>query len=140
MKIQKPEVGSLATFLEENRGGVNDIEFTQRYVKGVIESLKNDKKIYRSFGGFWWPLKRLIIATGNLESGSDYDTELDDQFSYANDALTCCAAFLTQQSNLELGYTYSNKHKYDTAENEPVEITLEDEEMEAQVFGATFNF
>ena len=52
MKIQKPEVGSLATFLEENRGGVNDIEFTQRYVKGVIESLKNDKKIYRSFGGF----------------------------------------------------------------------------------------
>lgn len=139
MQIEKPSVTQVATFLEENRGGVNDEVFTQRYIAGVIESLRKDKKLYRSFGGFWWPLKRLILATDNVESGELYDTELDNQFSYANDAVTVCAAFLAQESNLASGYTYSNKHVYYTADNEPVELTLEDEEMESQVFGATFN-
>jgi hypothetical protein len=139
--IKKPEVAGIAQFLEENRGGLTDIEFTERYLKGVSDSLKNNKKLYRSFGGFWWPLKRLILAYDHSmidHIGEEFDAELNDMFSYSNDAITVCAAYLTQQVNMETGYMESNKHTYETAGNEPVDLTVDDSEIEGRMFAESF--
>jgi hypothetical protein len=138
MNIKKPDVTLIAKFLEDNRGDTNDAEFAKRYVTGVIASLKVDKKLYRSFGGFWWPLKRMILTIDSNNFGEQYDTELNELFSYRNDALTVCAAFLTQQANMEQGYLYSNQHRYYTAGQEPIDLTIEDSEMEGRIFADSF--
>jgi hypothetical protein len=138
MNIKKPDVTLIAKFLEDNRGDTNDAEFAKRYVTGVIASLKVDKKLYRSFGGFWWPLKRMILTIDSNNFGEQYDTELNELFSYSNDALTVCAAFLTQQTNIEQGYLYSNQHRYYTAGQEPIDLTIEDGEMEGRIFADSF--
>ena len=141
MEIEKPGVTGIARFLEENRGDVDDEQFVKRYVTGVIETLKTNKKLYRSFGGYWWPLKRIILALEPQAAehlGEEYDSELNEAFSYGNDALTVCAAYLTQDVNIEQGYMDSNKHTYYTAENEPIELTIEDTEMEKRIFAESF--
>lgn len=141
MEIEKPPITGIARFLEENRGNVTDEQFTARYIIGVISSLKQNKKIYRSFGGFWWPLKRIILTTNPAEIenfGEEYDSELNDTFSYSNDAMTVCAAYLTQLSNIEQGYMYSALHTYYTTEQEPVELTIEDTEMDQRIFADSF--
>ena len=138
MNIEKPDVIRISRFLEDNRGNTTDTEFAERYVTGVIATLKVNKKLYRSFGGFWWPLKRMILSIDPDNFGEQYDTELNEIFSYSNDALTVCAAFLTQQANIKQGYMYSNKHTYYTVEQEPIELTIEDSEMEARIFAESF--
>ena len=141
MNIQKPSVEGIGKFLEESRGDLTDKQFTDRFITGVIASLKLNKKLYRSFGGFWWPLKRMILKTdpeGAFFFGENVDTEINDAFSYQNDALTVCAAFLTQESNIEQGYMNATQHTYYTAENEPVALTIEDEEMEYREFAEGF--
>lgn len=140
MDIQKPDVKAISTFLEENRDSLSDAEFVTRYITGLILSLQADKRLYRSFGGFWWPLKRMLLASKSdiFEMGDSYNTELNQQFSYANDALTVCAAYLTQQENLENGYLYASKHIYATSTLEPIEIVIEDPAIELLILADTF--
>jgi len=141
MDIQKPDVKAISVFLEENRGSLSDAEFVTRYIAGLTQSLQADKRLYRSFGGFWWPLKRILLATSQsdiLEMGDSYNTELNQQFSYANDALTVCAAYLTQQENIENGYLYASKHIYATDTHEPIEIVIEDPAIELLILADSF--
>jgi hypothetical protein len=139
VKIEKPDATGISQFLEDNRGDTTDQEFVERYIKGVIETLKKNKKLYRSFGGYWWPLKRLIMAQDDSAGvGTEYNTELNDTFSYASDALTVSAAYLIQQSNIEQGYMHANNHTYYTSSQEPIDVMIEDTEMEAQIFAESF--
>ena len=133
MSMKKPDIIKISKFLEDNRGNTSDTEFAERYVTGVIATLKVNKKLYRSFGHFWWPLKRMILKIDPNSFGEEYDTELNEAFSYSNDALTACAAFLMQEVNIKHGYMYSNKHTYYTNEQEPIDLIIEDSEMEARI-------
>ena len=128
----------LNEFLEENRGGVDDAEFTDRYLNGVVTALKDNPKLYRSFGIYWWALKRLILKYKGEFNGLDdsYDSTLSDAFSFENDALTVCAAYNFQQIALENGYMYSNSHQATT--EEVVDLVIEDANLERLIFAESF--
>lgn len=140
--FEKINVGELSIFLEENRNDKTDEQFVDRFLPGAIASLKNDPKLYRSYGPYWWPLKRLILAFKDYDGfmGNSYDSTLSAAFSYDNDALTVCAAYNFQNMTVESGYMYSNEHQGSTTNGEVVEFVIEDEDMERLILAASFKF
>lgn len=139
-KFEKFDIDELTNFLHKNNQNQSEEVFVNKYLSGVISNLKNTPKLYRSFGPYWWPLKRLIIGYSNYDGflGDSYDVALDQSFSYDSDALTVCAAYSMQQATVENGYMYSVSHTVYTEDQEQVELVIEDGDVERLIFSETF--
>ena len=83
---------------------------------------------YRSFGPFWWPLKVMMIKSGEMQ-GADPDPELIAQVTMGSPALDIAAAWSqheTYSSQLLAGNTFT----VDTESGDTVQYLLYDDEME----------
>lgn len=83
---------------------------------------------YRSFGPFWWPLKAMMIKSGEMQ-GEAPDPELVAQVTTGNPALDVAAAWSMHEnysSQLLSGSTFT----VDTESGDTVQYLLCDDEME----------
>lgn len=140
MDLDKLSDGSLRSFIEENRGGLTDEDFINRYLDTLIEGLMLNPLLYRTYGGYWWPLKRMLMErpSYNPECGDNVDSELNQLFSHSEDILTVAAAYLEQSKNLADKMLSDNHFVYDVIGGESFEITLEDPGMERLLFAERF--
>jgi hypothetical protein len=140
MDLDKLPDDTLRSFIEDNRGGLTDDDFVNRYLDTVIDGLMLNPLLYRTYGGYWWPLKRLLIARPDYkpECGDSFDTDLNQLFSHSEDILTVAAAYLEQAKNLTDKMLSDNHFIYDAAGGESFELTLEDPDMERLLFAERF--
>lgn len=136
MQILRVSNKELQAFISDNIADLTEQQFTENYLDGVIDGLKMNAGLYRTYGGYWWPLKRLIQTRPNypVEFGSDVDAELDKAFSHDTDAMTISAAYLEQQQNMASKMLTDTRFVYDTPDAESVELILEDADMERLLF------
>lgn len=139
-QFEKIDIDELTKYLDDARGDLTDKQFTDRYLTGVIKSIKADPKLYRSYGPYWWALKQLILTHKDNDGslGHEYDTAMSNAFRYDNEAITICAAFHYQQMTLDSGYMYSNKHQATTSNSEVIDLVIEDSDIERVIFASTF--
>ena len=135
-EIKTVPVGALEALLEDERNGASDEEFVERYVQGIIKTLKSNPLLYRSFGAYWWPLKRLIVNAKvyHNDFGESYSEEFNKALSLDSDALTVCAIYLEQEDNIATGNTTSTAFNYEAMDGSEIEITIEDDIMEKIAF------
>lgn len=138
MEVLKVSVESLQSFIADNKADLTDEQFTNDYLDSVIEGLKLTPGLYRTYGGYWWPLKRLLMERPSYpdEFGTDVDTELDSAFSYDSAELTIAAAYIEQQANLSDKMMSDTHFVYEAPDGESVEVILEDPDMERLLFAA----
>lgn len=132
LKFKKIPVELLAELLESERNGVDDVDFVERFIQGTIKTLKSKPLAYRSFGAYWWPIKRLIVNAKvyHNDFGDSYDTELNEAFSYDSDAITVCAAFLEQEANISEGNMMATVFNYEDEDGQNISLTVHDDVME----------
>lgn len=140
-KLEKFSLNELTAFLHDNIKNQDEEMFVKKYIHGVIKNLKTNPKLYRSFGPYWWPLKRVILEHHDYDGflGDSYDATLDQAFRYDTDALTVCAAYNMQQAIVENGYMYSVSHTVYTTDKEQVELVIEDDDIERLIFSMNFS-
>ena len=106
--------------------------WVSKLVSSFASIVRRRPLAYRSFGPFWWPLKAMMIKSGEME-GADPDPELVGQATTGNPALDIAAAWSmheTYSSQLLAGNTFT----VDTESGDTVQYLLYDDEMEERSY------
>lgn len=132
-----PTTDELAPLLEEAlAGGRTEDDFQQGYLAGLLTVLKTDPRQYRSFGPYWWPLKKMLIDAGYTDTfGGQLEQGTLQHYSMERPALTLVAAWAYQQYQFEEGKFRSSSHQLDIEDGETYEYELADTEMELAISG-----
>ena len=75
--LYKPTVESLEALKKEafQGGAVSPEEWRAKVASGCVKMLLASPQQYRSYGPFWWQLKRELLAQGYAQFGEHLDAE-----------------------------------------------------------------
>lgn len=105
--------------------------WANKLIASFAAIVKRRPAAYRSFGPFWWPLKALMIKSGELVA-IEPDPELVAQATMGRPALDVAAAWSmheTYSSQMMTGNTFT----VDTESGDAVDYYLFDDEMEDRI-------
>lgn len=140
--LYKPSVQELDALKNEamQGGKVSPAAWLKKMTDGYARILKRKPQQYRSFGPFWWLLKRELINHGHTEFGTTVDAEWYNHADYGDPVLNMLAVWTYAEFADGRGLLFSNAHAVsfidDGAESEPEEYVLIDEEMETSSLGS----
>ncbi|MCV6588699.1 MAG: hypothetical protein OIF57_06680 [Marinobacterium sp.] len=107
-----------------------DDDFVPGYLDSVAGVLNKNPTMYRSYGPYWWPLKRLLIQRGHQDLfGTEVDDSVADQLTYTTDQLTVAAIYSYSERVMAAGTMYSNSQLVDTPDGAESYL-IADEEIE----------
>lgn len=86
---------------------------------------------YRSFGPYWWPLKRLLIEGGELQAELPAP-DLEAEVSLGDAALNIAAAFAYQDAATDNLTAMNTTHTVDTEDGDTRDYVVIDDEMEGR--------
>lgn len=132
-----PTEDDLAPLLDEATSGGETLEpdFVSTFTKNCAENLKLNPSLYRSYGPWWWALKKVIAENGH-SFGQETEAATLSRFNYERPALVCCVAWAYQDYILKNGFANSGEHSYAVIDSDEVETYyLTDMDMEALVIG-----
>ena len=140
ISIYKPSEESLDTLISETRE--RNPNWQRDFLAGLARELREDPRRYKSFGPYWWLIKKELLAAGYTEFGHFMDQEWLDNMDYGNTAYNLAAAWGYSDWATDNGYLYATRHPYalrdsDTEEQFGEEVwenavyVLEDTDMEA---------
>lgn len=113
---------------EGSRPFATQSTWVNKMVSSFASIVRRRPLAYRSFGPFWWPLKAMMIKSGEMQ-GEAPDPELVAQVTTGNPALDIAAAWSQHEaysSQLLAGNTFT----VNTESGDTVEYWLYDDEME----------
>ncbi len=110
MIIDKPNVEDLDEIIEDARK--KNPDWLMAYLRTVSSDLREDPGRYRSYGYYWWVLKRAFLEKGITTFGRDIDKEWEEYMDYGDIEHNVVAADLYQEHIFESCYIYSNTHPY----------------------------
>lgn len=113
---------------EGAKGFTNKSVWINKMVSSFAGIVRRRPVAYRNFGPFWWPLKAMMIKSGEME-GAAPDPDAVAQATTGSPEGDIAAAWLMQEyraQNLLTGNTFT----VDTVGGDTVEYLLQDDEME----------
>jgi hypothetical protein len=122
----------LIPIIKEATSDCDEELWATRFLAGAASLLKRNPVMYRSFGPFWWPLKKYLQDSG-LNSGEPVDDELFDQVTMGSKSLDIAAAYAYHDwstSNMSIKDTV---HIVQSSDGEDVEYQVIDDEFEALI-------
>lgn len=125
---------ALAEAVEQARKDAGG-QFQAAFLQAVRDQLRTRPAMYRSFGPYWWPLKREMIRAGIHDFGLSYDAETADALSYGDAETTLAACALYQGYVLDNLSIYEHDHAVGMADGTIETYTLTDDDMEAMEVG-----
>jgi hypothetical protein len=132
LAIYTPE--QLATVIAEGtQGFANNNQWINSLLNGIATLVKRSPIAYRSFGPFWWPVKKMLL-NAELLNGEEVDQALIDQVSMGSAELDLAAAFSFQEWTNDNQLASNNVFSVTTEDGGSDDYTLIDEEMEASIF------
>lgn len=125
--FDRAELDAMVTATRKEAGG----DFAPAYLRGIAENLKIQPWVYRSFGPYWWLLKRELIGAGFTDFGDEVDAETAEALDYGSTELNLSACYVAQSHCIEQMNLYGHHHVVELATGEAVEYVLVDEQVEA---------
>ena len=131
--IYKPEGDMLSGLMAEatENGKITPQDWQARYLDGVSALLQANPRQYRSYGPFWWLLKRALIDSGRIKFGQHLDAEWLEATEYGDPAMNLMATFVYGEYAINHGLIYSSEHAIGYLDGEVDTYVLADEDMEA---------
>lgn len=126
-RYNRAELEALIADTRREVGG----DFAPSYLQGVAAQIGQRPAMYRSFGAYWWLLKRELIASGVRSFGTSVDAETADALDYGDRDLNLAACYVAQMHVLDTATVYGHRHAVELEDGSIVEFTLDDEEVEA---------
>jgi len=126
MNVYKPGINDLHSLKREatHDGTVSDADWLRKMCGTMAKVLDGDPRSYRSFGPYWWIVKKELLDAGYNQFGDFLDREWLE--------------IMDQDHALNNGMIYANGHPIvvtpdepEGAEPEDRVYTLADEDMEA---------
>jgi len=126
----------LIPIIEEATSDCDEEQWADRFLAGAAGLLKRNPVMYRSFGPFWWPLKK-YLQDGGLNSGEPIDDELFDQVTMGSKSLDIAAAYAYHDWSTSNMSTTNSVHIVQSSDGENAEYQVIDDEFEALIaFGS----
>ncbi|MGZ8220087.1 MAG: hypothetical protein ACXWT0_00415 [Methylobacter sp.] len=133
MKLTIYTSEELAPIIEEGtKGFANKNQWINSLLNGIATLVKRSPIAYRSFGPFWWPVKKMLQDAELLE-GEEVDQALIDRVSMGATDLNLAAAFAFQEWANDNQLASNNVFPVTTEDGGSDDYTLIDEEMEAGI-------
>jgi hypothetical protein len=102
-------------------------------VDAIAKILRDRPLRYRTYGPYWWVVKRALIDAGVTDFGDHIDLEWFDALNYGDPAYNLLAAWAYEDARFASGQIIENPyHVMIQADGEAIEYACDDEEMEAQ--------
>lgn len=140
--LYKPTVESLEALKKEafQGGAVSPEEWRAKVASGCVKMLLASPQQYRSYGPFWWQLKRELLAQGDSQFGDHLDAEWLELTEYGDPVLNLLACIVHANWAIEQGLIYSSRHPVafiqdDGSEPDIQEYVLIDEDLEIRTAG-----
>lgn len=121
MLIDKPDVEQLDEIIEDARK--KNPDWVTKYLRATSDLLRENPSLYRSYGFYWWGLKRAFLEKGITTFGSDIDEEWEEYTDYGDIEHNVAAAYLYQDHIFNSCFVYSKKHTYYYLDEESSEQT-----------------
>lgn len=132
--IARYDATDLAPLVAEARAEAGG-DFAPAFMQSVAKQIKSNPRLYRTFGPYWWVLKR-ELAKASIGTNGDYvDAETANALDYGSTELNLAACYLAQQKNLETYFLYSNTTMVELISGETVDYVLEDQQLELLIAG-----
>lgn len=132
MKIKAFTAEQLRGLIEEATVDQSEAEWHQAFLTGVAGLIAKSPIAYRSFGPFWWPLKRYLQLDG-LIKGEAVDKDLFDQVTMDDKTLDLAASFAFHDSTSKSLTATETTHTVSDENGESLEYQVIDEEFEARI-------
>lgn len=136
-KLYKPDVDTILQPLldEGTKGGQKTRdEWLAEYAVGLADHLRENPKQYRSYGPYWWIVKRVLIQKGVEDFGEYLDQEWLEKTTYNDDVWDMLAGYAYSEYAVQAGLVYSHTHLiayvYDDDDSEEDQYVLVDDDME----------
>lgn len=130
----KPTESYVSGLLDEALNGRTEEGFVNYYLQGVIERVKREPRVYRSFGPWWPALKTLILAGGHTEFGQIVESDVAEIYKMSRPAFTVIAAHLYSDERVDREGIFNDIHQLSVLQTsddtEPYIYTSYDESIE----------
>lgn len=114
-------------------------EWLEGMAHAIASMLKKNPMQYRSYGPYWWVVKKILLSFGEDHFGSFLDAEWVEKVTYGDPVWDLLAAWSYSEYALDNGLIYSNGHPVvfinDDGESEEEAYTLVDDDIETYLIG-----
>jgi hypothetical protein len=132
MQIQKPTKEELTPLFIEATENQTAQKWEQRLIQAIADILRERPLRYRTYGPYWWVVKRALIDAGVTDFGDHIDQEWFDALNYGDPAYNLLAAWAYEDARFAGGQMIENPyHTLTDADGEAIEYACNDEQMEA---------
>lgn len=141
LTLHKPSVEVLNALKAEamNNGEVKPAEWRKKMTEGIYSILSVRPLQYRSYGPYWWLVKKELIAQDIILFGETVDAEWFENMDYGDPVLNLLAAWAYADWSVDNGLIFSNQHTVTQIVNdeevENIEYILMDDEVEIMAAG-----
>lgn len=133
-QVIKPTKDDLADLLNEALSNVDTpAQFVTRFVKNTADILKTNPKLYRAYGPWWWPMKKVMMDEGITDFGQSVEVGPLTHFTLGAPELDCVAAWAYHSDKIDMGNAYSSDHALEMLDGDIYNYQLQDTEMEAVI-------
>ncbi len=133
MEIQKPTKDELTPLFLEATEGQSGEQWEKRMVDAIAGILRDRPLRYRTYGPYWWVVKRALIDHGVADVGDHIDKEWFEAMDYGDPALNLLAAWAYEDARFASGQMIENPyHVMMQDDGDAIEYACNDEEMEAR--------
>lgn len=127
MSMQLFQAADIDKALSESGVQSADSDWINKVVSGIGDSLKKDPIRYRSYGPYWWAIKRYLIDLG-YEVGEELEGAVP--MDYPAPYYAIAAGIMLSAGRLQAHFG-DNRYLYLMADGSQTEYVLEDGEMES---------
>jgi len=141
MDIYKPSENDLQPLLDQATASQTIEQWMEKFLATVKTILLKSPLRYRTYGPYWWALKKLYIDRDDLTFGDFIDLEWLLSMDYGKPEFNILAAFAYEELRMAKNLIDDPFHTMDTEDGgDSVEFASNDPEMEMMAVSSAWPF
>ena len=130
LKINQPTVKELDQALNQAIGGQSITQWQQTFIQSTIQTITQEKRLYRTYGIYWWLIKSEIIKSGYHGFGTTVSDFFVEHMTYNDTTHNLIASWLEHNHTMQIGMIYSNRHESVLETGRIIRYQVVDDQME----------
>lgn len=128
-KIKVFNKSDLSSLIEEATIDTLPDEWVASFLSGVAGMIAQKPITYRSFGVFWWPLKK-YLQDANFIGGETVDVDLFNQITMGDIVTDLAAAYACHDTSIKSQTSLNTTHTVLDMSGESIDFQVIDNELE----------
>ena len=131
MNIYKPSQDDLQPLLGQATKDQTAEQWMEKFLTNLKANLLKEPLRYRTYGPYWWLLKKIYIDQSDLSFGESIDQEWFDALDYGKPEFNILAAFAYEEVRVTKNMLDDPFHTMDTPDGDDyIEFASSDPDME----------